>query len=254
MDLFGRGGAVNLNSKPQTQTIESLDLAGKSRLYKAKGMSNLFAILALCASLAAGRIAGFHVDDESCSGLLMNNKTKQEIVCAKYFHSLANLSATLRNYSSDLKGPALTVTVDTGTAWSCPTGRSGCFNVTYNGTTQSVGDHVIDLADEIVLMDYDRNASRVVERATPFLEYADRKGGAVSVGLATAGPSGKVATWQTRSESELAAVMRESKPALLKHASFKGFSVFTQGNWRMNTGTTQISWPAHTGARVVCRP
>ena len=60
-----------------------------------------------------------------------------------------------------------------------------------------------------------------------------------------------LATWQTRSGSELAAVMRESKPALLKHASFKGFSVFTQGNWRMNTGTTQISWPAHTGAWYV---
>jgi len=206
-------------------------------------------ILAMLACPAAGRITGFHVDDERCSGLLMNNRTQQEIVCGEYFDSLADLSATLRNFSSALKGPPLTLTVDAGTAWSCATGASGCFNLTYNGTTKSVGEHVVDLADDVVLMDYDRSAARIVERATPFLEYADTVRGAVSVGLAIAGPFGLAASWQTRNESELTAVMAASKAALSKHASFKGFSVFTESNWRMSTrgGATRPPLPDNTG-------
>ena len=57
-----------------------------------------------------------------------------------------------RKYSSGLKGPPLTLTVDAGTAWSCPDGRSGCFNITFDGATKSVAQHVIDLSDGVVLM------------------------------------------------------------------------------------------------------
>ena len=48
-------------------------------------------LLILLAELAYGRITGFHVDDETCSGLLMNNKSGQEVLCQTFFGSLANL-------------------------------------------------------------------------------------------------------------------------------------------------------------------
>ena len=100
----------------------------------------------------AGRITGFHIDDESCSGLLANNRTAQEIACQKYFTSLTNLSASLKNYSVSLPGPPLTLTVDAGTAWSCPQGRTNCFNMTFNGSgAKSVAEHVVDLVDQVLL-------------------------------------------------------------------------------------------------------
>ena len=202
---------------------------------------------------AAGRVAGFHVDDESCSGLLMNNETDQKIKCAAYFGSLANLSATLARYSAGLKGPPLTLTVDAGTAWTCPTARAGCFNLTFGGKTQSVAEHVIDLADAVVLMDYDRNYSNVVQRAADFLAYADTKGKgsvAVSVGLAIAPPPhATAAAWQTRNESELAAVMAASRTALARYASFDGFAVFFGQTWRNSSGAAgdRLAWPKGTG-------
>ena len=207
------------------------------------------ALLAL-AQLAAARITGFHVDDESCSGLLMNNRTDQELKCAAYFRSLANVSATLAQYSSGLKGPPLTLTVDAGTAWSCPAGQAGCFNLTFNGTTKSVAEHVVDLTDGVVLMDYDRSPQRVVRRAAPYLSYADSVGGAVSVGLAIAGPPyNESLSWQTRDEKELAGVMAGSLPALSAHPSFKGFSVFLSATWGANSGPAgdALPWPGNTG-------
>jgi hypothetical protein len=211
----------------------------------------LLALSTLVASvqLVTGRITGFHVDDESCSGLIMNNKTDQKIKCAVYFNSLANLSAALAHYSSDLKGPSLTLTVDAGTAWSCPGGQVGCFNLTFNGTTKSVAEHVVDLSDGVVLMDYNRNASNVLQRAAPYLAYADSVGGAVSVGLSIAGSPESAASWQTRSEQELAGLMANSMPALATHRSFTGFSVFIGQTWQTNSGPVgdALAWPDNTG-------
>ena len=222
-----------------------------------KRVSPLACVLLVCISAfkpVAGRVAGYHVDDETCSGLLQNNETDQKIKCAAYFQSLTNLSATLAQYSATLKGPPLTLTVDAGTAWTCPTARTGCFNLTYRGKTQSVAEHVIDLADAVVLMDYDRNHSNVVKRAADFLTYADTKGVPVTVGLAIAGPPyASAAAWQTRNETELSAVMAASQPALAQHTSFSGFAVFFGQTWRNNSGAAgdDLPWPKGTGVWYV---
>lgn len=94
-------------------------------------------------------------------------------------------------------------------------------------------------------MDYDRSAADAVERAMPYLEYADRVGGDVSVGLAIA--EGQPAGWQTRNESELNAVMAAAMPALSKHHSFRGYSVFTEGTWRSSLPSRRLTWPKGTG-------
>ena len=63
-----------------------------------------------------------------------------------------NVCIMNRNYSVGLRGPPLTLTADAGTAWSCAEGQSGCFNLTFNGSTKSVAEHVVDLTDGAVLM------------------------------------------------------------------------------------------------------
>jgi hypothetical protein len=190
-------------------------------------------------------LIGFHVDDESCSGLLNygHNRTEQTIKCAKFFGSLANLSATLAAESDVLskrgagKWAQLKLAVDAGTAWSCPTGRKECFNLTFGNKTTSVAQHVIDLADEAVLMDYTRSPSDLYARAKPYLDYADSLdptlGKKVSVGVAVSRwDDSKPPAWQTQSETEMEKLMSDSMEQMRLHPSFKGFAVFTQGNWR----------------------
>tara|TARA_B110000208_G_scaffold41746_1_gene55259 strand:- start:91 stop:1050 length:960 start_codon:yes stop_codon:yes gene_type:complete len=202
----------------------------------------MFALLCACAH---SRLVGFHVDDESCSGLLNygHNRSEQTIKCAKFFASLANLSATLAAESSALEKRGagswakLQLAVDAGTAWSCPTGTKECFNLTFGGKTVSVAEHVIDLADEAVIMDYDRSPTSLYTRAKPYLDYADsldpKLGKEVSVGVAIAQWNDtKAPSWQTKSEAEMERLMSDSIEQMQMHRSFKGFAVFTEGNWK----------------------
>jgi hypothetical protein len=202
-----------------------------------------FGVLALP---ALARLQGFHVDDESCSGLVQDNSTAQVAQCARFFASLANLTAAIEH--AGLPGAPLTVSVDTGVAWLCPAGATDCINMTWAGASKSVGQHVVDLADEVLLMDYRRDAAAVLAAATPFLRYADESsssggggGGGrdrtvVRVGVAVAAPpapgGAPPALWQTRDESELLALLAATEPVLAAHRSFGGFAVFTGGNWR----------------------
>eukprot|EP00040_Diaphanoeca_grandis_P016590 m.85801 g.85801 ORF g.85801 m.85801 type:complete len:956 (-) comp25901_c0_seq2:78-2945(-) len=182
-------------------------------------------------------VAGYHVDDETCSGLLSNNKTEQIILCAKFLASLTNMRMQLNQIDSRLK-----LSVDAGTSWTCPGGATGCFNITYANKTQSVGAHVVDLADEVVIMDYDRNATQVYTRALPYLMHADEvnrnSGGTTTkktivVGLAVAAYNSSTPTWwQTASEVELETLMDAVKPMLARHTSWKSFAVFTTQYWR----------------------
>ena len=182
------------------------------------------------------RLQGFHVDDESCSGLVQDNATAQVARCARFFAGIANLTAEIEE--AGLPGVPLTISVDTGIAWICPAGATNCVNMTWGSATKSVGEHVVDLADEVLLMDYRRDAATVVAAAAPFLRYADESGAGtvVRVGVAIAAPpapgSAPPASWQTRNESELLALFTAVKPALAAYRSFDGFAVFTGDAWR----------------------
>ena len=44
---------------------------------------------------AFGLMQGYHIDDESCSGLVYDNVTQQLVKCRIYLTSLANASAEL---------------------------------------------------------------------------------------------------------------------------------------------------------------
>lgn len=180
-----------------------------------------------------GVIAGFHIDDESCSGLLANNRTEQEIACQLFFNKLVNVSAQVRNGSQGLPQGHLTLSVDTGTGWVCEQGQTNCFNLTFNGETKSVAEHVVDLADMTVLMDYDRTTGSILRRAEPFLRYADMldKERSVVIGLAIVEKGSAPAWWQTGNAAELETLMQSSLAALAQYKSFRGFAVFTDDAW-----------------------
>ena len=226
-------------------------------------------LLLLALGLRAGvapEIAGIHVDDESCSGLVHDNITAQRISCAKFIHGLQNLTETAAAASLPRQ---LRVSVDAGTGWVCPQPQSsalcphpgapycGCINITYQGVSRSVADHVIHFSDEVVLMDYDRSPQSVYSRALPYLTTADRSHGAkqVRVGvaisgcLASASPPCQPEYWATRNESELATLMSAAAPLLQRHPSFVGFSVF--GPWgdqsKANPAPSDTQWPNGTG-------
>ena len=227
-------------------------------------------LLWLALGLRAGvapEIGGIHVDDESCSGLVHDNVTAQRISCAKFIHGLQNLTEIAAAVKSAVGLPRkLRVSVDAGTGWVCPQASCtppycGCINITYEGVSRSVADHVIHFSDEAVLMDYDRSPQGVYSHALPYLTTADRSHGAkqIRVGVAISGclgpatdisPPCQAESWATRNESELAELMQAAAPLLQRHPSFVGFSVF--GPWaaqsKANPAPADTQWPNGTGS------
>ena len=130
------------------------------------------------AAVPSGEVAGFHVDIETCSGNIGkahhgNTAAQQREACVSFFGKLENISRAAAAISTTLPRP-LTLAVDTGTAWACgEEPASGCINITYNGKSKPVSQHVIDLSNTAVLMDYTRDPEMVYSRALPYLSYAD---------------------------------------------------------------------------------
>merc|ERR1711969_190566 len=111
----------------------------------------LLAILLLLPAPASPRLAGFHVDVESCDGDDGHNRSAELALCSDFLGTLANTSATLRAASRLLPAGAerFILSVDSGTSWSCPEddGSTACYAVPFRGKNQSVARHVVDLAD-----------------------------------------------------------------------------------------------------------
>ena len=78
----------------------------------------LVAALFFALASASALLQGFHVDDESCSGLVADNATQQVTKCASFFALLSNVSEMLHAASGQLPSgyPPLRLSVDTGTA------------------------------------------------------------------------------------------------------------------------------------------
>ena len=124
-------------------------------------------------------VRGFHVDDEFCIGRLVDNETLQLTAYARFLGSLANKSATLAAASAHLPSEQrLILSVDVFPWWVCPQSSScrppccGCMNITWKGYSKSVADHVVDIADEVVLMGFTIEPALKLDHALP----ADRLG------------------------------------------------------------------------------
>ena len=116
----------------------------------------------------------------------------------------------------------LQLAVDSGTVWTCLTGTNGCFNLTFGSKTASVAEHVIDLANEAVIMDYDCSPLTLYACAKPYLNYADsldpKLGKKVSMGVAILQWNNtKAPLWQTTSKVEMEKLMSNSIKQMQKH-------------------------------------
>jgi hypothetical protein len=194
-------------------------------------------LLLLLPHLASSRLAGFHTDIESCDGGVNDgqNRSAELALCNSFFGTLANISATLKLASRLLPPGAepFILSVDSGTSWSCDGTSASSYNVPWAGKNQSVARHVMDIADEVALMDYDTDSAAVVQRAQRYLDHADSQGknGSVRVGLWLAGWNESGAAFNSgdmsRNESDLEAQMASLHDQLATHPSFKDFAVFT---------------------------
>jgi len=167
--------------------------------------------------------------------------------------------------------------VDAGTGWVCPQPKPctppycGCINITFNGATKSVASHVVDLADEVVLMDYTTSAASVYAHAAPYLDYADRQAaaaaaaaplhsniraghystpGSIRVGVAIHNPSQANQSYEVHTETELAALLASAATLLKPHSSFAGFAVFAEWWYaasKADPAPPGTAWPAGTG-------
>eukprot|EP00756_Hemistasia_phaeocysticola_P055831 Hpha_TRINITY_DN31822_c0_g1::TRINITY_DN31822_c0_g1_i1::g.29962::m.29962 len=207
--------------------------------------------LLACVGVTSAKVVGFTLDDESCSGLgpPYHNVSDQLAACAQYFE-------LLNNFSGIAHGAGLRLSADAGTGWTCPgegfPPTPYCFNISYGGKNASVAEHVLDLVDTAVLMDYDTTPAKVITRAAPYLAYANRlsMGGTekkVVVGLAISNHGDKPEWWQTGSEGELVKLMNDvsGKLPASSNPAFDGFAVFTSSSWYNNSNANP-----YTGTRT----
>jgi hypothetical protein len=135
---------------------------------------------------------------------------------------------TMAQYRSLLGGTGLILSADAGTAWV----TSPLWNVTVNGTDKCLFEWVVDLCNETIIMDYDRNSTNLLVRAAPYLAYADARvaeglNKSITVGVAIAPPGAPSTWWQTASLAELTALVHAANPSLESHASFSSrFAIF----------------------------
>jgi len=178
-----------------------------------RGGSLVLALALLFSHAARAAIVGFSLDIEPGPGT-------QDAV------DFVNTMAAYRGLL-DAAGGGLRLSADAGTAWTQP-----YYNLTVNGTNKILYQWIGDLCDESVVMSYDRNASNLLVRVTPFLEYADAQvarglNRSVVVGVAIATPGSPATWWQTESATELESLIASVDPALVAHASFaRQYAVF----------------------------
>eukprot|EP01060_Flectonema_neradi_P032295 TRINITY_DN5104_c0_g1_i1.p1 TRINITY_DN5104_c0_g1~~TRINITY_DN5104_c0_g1_i1.p1 ORF type:complete len:355 (+),score=23.81 TRINITY_DN5104_c0_g1_i1:615-1679(+) len=200
-------------------------------------------LLGYCTQQAASKVVGLTIDVEDCSGLgpPYHNVSTQLVACQQYFEQL-------QNFTKVAHGAGLKMSADAGTGWACP-GEGfppvkSCFNISFGGKNVSVAEHVVDLVDTAVLMDYTPSLKDAQTRAAPYFYYADTiPGKSVVIGLAIASPTQPRQWFETVDERALLTLMDELASAESHHPSFRGFSVFTSENWYNNSRASPYKGP-----------
>jgi len=166
-----------------------------------------FLVISAVTTPSLARIVGFSLDIEPSAGN----------------ESVAFVNQMVE-WRDRLTGTDLILSADAGTAWSDPS----TYETTVNGTTKLLSEWLVDLCNETIIMSYDRNASNLIVRVTPYLSYADKfPNKAVVVGAAIATPGTPPTWWQTQTVAELEQVIASVDDELQTHPSFsKKYAIF----------------------------
>jgi hypothetical protein len=187
----------------------------------------LLLLAAAAAPRVAAEILGFHLDDERCtSDTRFGNRSTLIPICQGVLDEYAQ-------FVGNLSGTGLVLSVDTG---ACV--EASCINISWGGVSKRAHEHVIDIVNESVVMDYVNTASGAVSYggrgASWLLEYASTftPPRPVRLGLAVREPGAPSTWWQANSITALDALLTAVLPLAQAFHSFDGLAVFHTALWQ----------------------
>ena len=172
-------------------------------------------------SAAGERFDGINVDIEPY--LLDDWRAKRTLRATQYLDLATEFMRLKRDAGSTLAvGPAMPFWFD------------GIGDIVWKGKRQRLSDHVQDIYDYVAIMDY-RNFARgsdgIIAHATDELEYADRTGKTVVIGVETLPTEPRKVTFYGMGHAAMEEQLRIVETEFSSHSSFSGFAIHHLGSY-----------------------
>lgn len=110
----------------------------------------------------------------------------------------------------------------------------GIDDIVWKGKRQRLSDHVQNIYDYVAIMDYRnfaRGADGIIAHATDELEYADRTGKTVVIGVETLQTDPRKVTFYGMGHAAMEGQLRIAEIEFLSHPSFSGFAIHHLGSY-----------------------
>lgn len=171
----------------------------------------------------AERFDGINIDIEPY--LLDDWPEKRTLLAIQYLNLSAEFMRLKRESGDTLAvGPAMPFWFD------------GIDNIVWQGKCQRLSEHVQDIYDYVALMDY-RNFAQgsdgIISHATDEIEYADRKGKSLVIGIETLQTKPDKVTFYGKNHAAIEEQLRLTETALSSHPSFSGFAIHHLGSYML---------------------
>lgn len=172
-------------------------------------------------SNAVERFDGINIDIEPY--LLDDWRANRTLRATQYLDLAAEFMRLKREAGDALAvGPAMPFWFD------------GIDDIVWRGERQRLSDHVQDIYDYVAIMDY-RNFARgsdsIISHAKDELEYADRIGKTVVIGVETLRTEPRKVTFYGMSRAAMEAQLKIAETEFSSHPSFSGFAVHHFGSY-----------------------
>jgi hypothetical protein len=103
--------------------------------------------------------------------------------------------------------------------------HTAMYNLTYNGTTKTLMEHMLDNSDQITVMSYYDDAPSIIGASQAEIAYGEEIGNPVLVGVETKNLSSLINTFYDENETYMESVLDDVRTEYLSNSSFKGFAV-----------------------------
>lgn len=172
-------------------------------------------------SAAAERFDGINIDIEPY--LLDDWRANRTLRATQYLDLAAEFMRLKREAGDTLAvGPAMPFWFD------------GIDDIVWRGKHRRLSDHVQDIYDYVAIMDY-RNSAQgsdgIIAHAADELEYADRIGKTVVVGVETLRTEPRKVTFYGMSHAAMEEQLKIAETEFSSHPSFSGFAIHHLGSY-----------------------
>lgn len=99
------------------------------------------------------------------------------------------------------------------------------------GRTRPLSEWILDAADGAVVMDYRDSAHRLVSGVQEELDYASRKGQAITLAINLSPSTERGTTFHGQSEARIRRALEDASEILRSYNAFSGFALFHYGVW-----------------------